>query len=138
MSLEEHYSSHDRLHSSEEHGLDSRSSSDTSALHFPEGNLSSSHLLPLPGYNLSIGFELYCKKTGYVMLVVLSMLIGIAYVYSHPETGVRLTWKRSMKKMKRLSKTILPSLRISNRGGLYPYIECKINMTHLIIKLFFE
>ncbi|KAH1027728.1 hypothetical protein HUJ05_001182 [Dendroctonus ponderosae] len=72
--------------------------------------------------NLYSEYEENFKRGAYIALMIICVMIVVAYAYSKPGTRVQIKWKRSMRKMKRLSKTFFPSLKRST-SGLYPFLQ---------------
>lgn len=53
----------------------------------------------LASYDAYREYEHIWKKIGYIALITLCVFVAIGYVYSKPGTGMRLKWRRSVRKL---------------------------------------
>ncbi|XP_050312893.1 uncharacterized protein LOC126747956 [Anthonomus grandis grandis] len=82
-------------------------------------------------------YEDIVKRVAYMCFITLFILIAIGYAYSQPGTGVRLKWRRSVRKMKRFSKGVFPVFQEST-AGFYPILKDIVNVAHVILNHVFD
>lgn len=49
--------------------------------------------------NMYLEHEEVCKRIGYFLLLVVCVLVGIGLVFAQPGTGMKMKWRRSIRKM---------------------------------------
>lgn len=49
--------------------------------------------------NLNFQHEEVCKRICYFLLLVVCVLVGIGLVFAQPGTGMKMKWRRSIRKM---------------------------------------
>lgn len=58
----------------------------------------------LASYDAYQEYEHILKQIGYIALITLCVLAAIGYMYSKPGTGMRLKWRRSVRKLVRINQ----------------------------------
>ncbi|KAL1506480.1 hypothetical protein ABEB36_005840 [Hypothenemus hampei] len=81
--------------------------------------------------------EDFINKIHYACLLLLCVLTVLIYIYIQPSMGTRIKWRRSIRKIKRFSKPLLPKFQVS-KSGLYPFAKEMVHVAHVILTSWFE